>query len=194
MKKILIVQGHPDSSEQHFGHILQGKYASAAESAKHKVRQIDVAELEFPLLRSKQDYDKGKPNEAIAKAQSDILWADHLVVIFPLWLGDMPAVLKGFFEQVFRQGFAFKELEPGKPYKKILKGKSARVIVTMGMPAAFYRWFYRAHSVKSLERNILAFCGFSPVSATLIGSAYKGNDDKLSGDLSKVAKLGNLGH
>jgi hypothetical protein len=27
----------------------------------------------------------------------------------------------------------------------------------MGMPAAVYRWFYRAHSLKSLERNILGF-------------------------------------
>ncbi len=61
--------------------------------------------------------------------------------------------------------------EGAKPFgHKPLSGRSARVVVTMGMPALAYRWFYRAHSVKSLERNILGFVGFAPVNETLIGS------------------------
>jgi hypothetical protein len=39
----------------------------------------------------------------------------------------------------------------------------------MGMPGFFYRWFYRAHSLKSFERNILRFCGIGPVRATVVG-------------------------
>lgn len=53
--------------------------------------------------------------------------------------------------------------------KKGLTGRSARVIVTMGMPAAIYRHLYRAHSLKSLERNVLGFVGLSPIRETLIG-------------------------
>jgi len=61
-------------------------------------------------------------------------------------------------EQVARPGFAFGTAKGKGLPPKLLKGRSARVIVTMGMPALFYRWYYRAHSVKNLERNILAFC------------------------------------
>ena len=38
--------------------------------------------------------------------------------------------------------------------KKGLKGRSAGIVVTMGMPALVYLWYFGAHSVKSLERNI----------------------------------------
>jgi GNAT superfamily N-acetyltransferase len=44
-------------------------------------------------------------------------------------------------------------------------------IVTMGMPAPVYRWFYGAHSLKSLQRNILGFAGVKPVRSTLVGGA-----------------------
>jgi putative NADPH-quinone reductase len=69
-----------------------------------------------------------------------------------IWLGDMPAVLKGFSEQVLRPGFAISGSRAGHLPKELLAGRSARIVVTMGMPALFYR----AHSVKSLKRNILA--------------------------------------
>ncbi|MBE2204310.1 MAG: flavodoxin family protein, partial [Chthoniobacterales bacterium] len=43
------------------------------------------------------------------------------------------------------------------------------VVVTMGMPALVYRWYFRAHSVKALERNMLGMVGIAPVHTTLIG-------------------------
>jgi putative NADPH-quinone reductase len=60
---------------------------------------------------------------------------------FPLWLASMPALLKGFFEQALRPGFALGPTEPGRMWKKLLKGRSARIVVTMGMPALVYRWY-----------------------------------------------------
>jgi putative NADPH-quinone reductase len=81
----------------------------------------------------------------------------------------MPALLKGFFEQTLRPGFAFGKAQAGRMPPKLLKGRSARIVVTMGMPAFFYRIFYRAHSVKSLRRNILEFVGIGPVRTTVIG-------------------------
>ena len=92
------------------------------------------------------------------------------MIIFPLWLGAMPALLKGFLEQALRPGFAISKAGPGTTWKKELKGRSAHVIATMRTSAPVYRWYYRAHSVKSLERNVLQFVGFSPVRETLIGS------------------------
>ena len=82
-----------------------------------------------------------------------------MVFFFPLGLGDMPALLKGFLEQVTRPGFAFSREGKNPLANKGLTGRSARVVVTMGMPVTIYRWYFRAHSIKSLERNILGFVG-----------------------------------
>lgn len=169
MHRLLLIQGHPDSSTRHFAHLLADAYADGALAAGHEVRTIDVSTLEFPLLRSQADWETGRVPETLRAAQQDILWADHLVLFFPLWLGDMPALLKGFLEQIARPGFAFRK-EAGNPFaSKGLTGRSARVVVTMGMPALIYRWYFRAHSVKALERNILGFIGIAPVRETLIG-------------------------
>jgi len=169
VQRIFLIQGHPDATQRHLGHLLEGAYADGALAAGHEVRRVSVAALDFPLLRSQEAWEHGELPPALSAAQADIAWAQHLVLFFPLWLGDMPAMLKGFLEQVARPGFAFKA-EGTNPFgHKALAGRSARVVVTMGMPALLYRWYFRAHSVKSLERNVLGFVGIAPVHETLIG-------------------------
>jgi putative NADPH-quinone reductase len=101
-KRIVIVQGHPDPGGDRYGHALAEAYRQGAREAGHEVEILPVAELDFPLLRTKRDFDDGEAPEAIRRCQQAILAADHLVIIHPLWLGSMPALLKGFLEQVFR--------------------------------------------------------------------------------------------
>ena len=189
-KRITIIQGHPDPKGEHFGHALAQAYALGAEQAGHELKRITVAELELPLLRGKEEWESGAPSAAVRACQSAIAWADHLVIVYPLWLGTMPAVLKAFFEQVLRPGFAIGAAEPGKMWKKLLKGKSARIVVTMGMPAFFYRWYFRAHSLKSLERNILAFCGIDPIKASLIGMVDAKDNARRNTWLARMRRLG----
>ena len=191
-KHILIIQGHPDAGDRHFGHALADEYAKGAEDGGHLVRRCDVARIEFPLLRSKEDFEKGSPPESIKIAQEAIKWADHLVILYPLWLGSMPALLKAFLEQVFRPGFAFQYDESGRLPKKLLTGKSARIVVTMGMPAFVYRWVFFAHSLKSLERNILSFTGIAPIRASLIGNIEGMTDTERADWLDDARGLGML--
>jgi putative NADPH-quinone reductase len=134
-KRIAIIQGHPDPKEAHFCHALAWAY------------------------------EEGAVPTDIRAAQADIRWANHLFICYPLWLGTLPALLKGFFEQSFRYGFA---IESGARPKRLLKGRSARIVVTMGMPAAIYRYYFRAHGLKSLESGILSLAGIGPIRATLI--------------------------
>lgn len=124
-ERILLIQGHPDASARHLSHALADACAEGAHAAGHEVRNVDVATLDFPLLRSAQDWEKGVLPAGLVAAREAIGWAERIVVFFPLWLGDVPALV--------------------------------------------YRWFFRAHSVKSLERNILGFVGIAPVDETLIG-------------------------
>ena len=185
---IAIIQGNPDPSGGRFGHALAAAYADAAKAAGHEVRTIEVAKLDFPLLRAAADWQKGNAVGAIRSAQETIGWSNHLLIIFPLWLGDMPALLKGFFEQALRPGFALGEAKPGRMPAKLLKGRSAHIVVTMGMPAFFYRIYYRSHSVKNLKRNILEFVGVSPVRTTLIGMV-EGKPAARGAWLARMAKL-----
>jgi putative NADPH-quinone reductase len=168
-KNIVIIQGHPDTRGIHFCHALADAYAEGAANARHEVRRIAVAGVDFALLRSRDEWESAAVEVGIRASQVDIAWADHLVIIYPLWLGSMPAILKGFLEQVSRPGFAISRTQTGAP-KPLLTGKSARIVVTMGMPAPVYRWYFGAHSLKSLERNILAACGIHPIHASLVGS------------------------
>ena len=195
-KKILIIEGHPDASQPHLCHALADAYAEGAHESGLEVRRAVLAKLDFPLLQSQHEWEHGSLPPSLAKAQADIAWAEHLLLIFPLWLGDMPALVKGFLEQVARPGFAF-SAEGSNPFgHKHLKGRSARVVVTMGMPALAYRWYFRAHSLKALERNILGFVGIAPIHETLIGMVGKpgdGDPEVARNWLAKLRKLGRAG-
>lgn len=191
-QRILLIQGHPDALTHHLCHVLEDAYAQGAQAGGHEVRRVAVGQLDFPILRSQQAWEAGSLPPSLAQAQADIAWAQHLVLFFPLWLGDMPALLKGFLEQVARPGFAF-HAEGDNPYgKKGLTGRSARVVVTMGMPALVYRWYFRAHSVKNLERNILGFVGIAPVNETLIGMVDKLGDAGVQKWQDKLRQLGRV--
>ncbi|MDE3244301.1 MAG: NAD(P)H-dependent oxidoreductase [Nitrospirota bacterium] len=192
-RRITIIQGHPDAQARHFGHALADEYAKGGEDGGHEVQRLEVATLEFPLLRTKEEFEHGRPPDSIKLAQEAIAWADHLVILYPLWLGDMPALLKAFLEQVFRPGFAFEYQAEGRFPKKRLTGKSARIVVTMGMPAFVYRWLLLAHSLKSLERNVLRFSGISPVTSTVIGSVEGMTDKQRAGWLDRLRALGERG-
>lgn len=192
-RRIVLIQGHPDATAPHFCHALADAYAAGAASAGHEVRRIEVARLEFPLLRSQAQWREPVVPETLIEAQDAMAWAQHLVLVFPLWLGDMPALFKGFLEQVMRPGFAFGE-ESGNPFgHKALRGRSARVLVTMGMPASVYRHYFRAHSLRSLERNILGFVGIGPVNETLVGSVESVGERTRQRWLERLRALGAQG-
>jgi putative NADPH-quinone reductase len=193
-KRIVIIQGHPDLNPKRFCRALAGAYEEGARRAGHDVRRIDVAALRFELLRSQAEWQIAARAPDITRAQQDIAWAEHLVIVYPLWLGGMPALLKGFLEQAFRPGFAVGGEAAGLQWTQLLKGRSARIVVTMGMPAFVYRWYFGAHSLKSLERNILKFVGITPIRETLIGGVAAKDGGKRKGWLARLEVLGQAGN
>src|SRR5690606_609891 len=143
-RRVLVIDAHPDPDPDHVVHALAREDAGAAEAGGHDVVVLDVATLDFRLIRKPSDGLVGQPLPVIVRAQNDIEWADHVVILYPLWLGDVPALLKAFLEQVMRPGFALEYRTTGLPLK-LLEGRSARVVVTMGMSAIFYRLVYSAN-------------------------------------------------
>jgi len=190
--RIAIIQGHPDATTSHLCHALAEAYRSGAQQSGFHVDEIRVADLEFPLIRSREEFEHGERPACIQSAQSIIRASRHLVLVYPLWLGTMPALLKGFLEQVFRYDFAF-EPRPDGRYEKKLSGRSGRVIVTMGMPVLAYRWWFRGHSLKSLERNILKFSGIAPVRESLFGMVENVDAAKRTRWIDRMRALGAAG-
>ncbi|MGM5480143.1 MAG: NAD(P)H-dependent oxidoreductase [Nanobdellota archaeon] len=186
-KNILIINGHP--MKKTFNDALAKAYKTGAKKGKHAVKEIKLSKDKFdPTLRT---FDKSKESSAsaIRKYQKEISKADHLVVIYPTWWLTMPALLKGFFDKVFSSGFAYRFEKKPIP-KKLLKGKSARIITTMDAPPFFYRLMYRSAGVYLLKKGILQFCGIKPVKTTLIGSVKFSDDKKRKQWLDKVSSLG----
>lgn len=190
-KRIAIIDGHPDPEPGRFGHALAQAYAEGALAAGHEIRRVDIAALDVGFVRSARSWESDAPTPDIAAAQEAIGWAEHLVIVYPLWLGAMPALLKAFFEQAFRPGFAIakgkRTMWPG-----LLNGRSARIVVTMGMPALLYRWYFLAHSLRSLERNILRFSGIGPIRETLIGRV-EASAERRARWLDRLRALGRAG-
>ena len=193
-RQILIIQGHPDETSRHFCHALADAYREGAESVGHSVSELRIGALDFPLLRSEAEWSEGHTPEALLPAQELIRAADHLVFVYPVWLGTMPALMKAFLEQAFRPGFAFDEAaRQGPGGVRPLKCKSARVIVTMGMPGFVYRWFYRAHGYRYFKRNILYFVGIRPVRQSFVGLAGAKSDQGRKRWLDRVRRYGKRG-
>jgi putative NADPH-quinone reductase len=191
-KKIAVIDGHPDPKPERFCHALAQAYADGAKASGYEVNVVALSTLEFALLQSATDWESGSVPLSLSEAQGTIGRADHLVFIYPLWLGGMPALLKGFLEQVFRPGFAIKS---GARTMRLglLKGKSARIVITMGMPALVYRWYFGAHSLKSLERNILRFAGIGPIRESLIGDVAASDTAARENWLIRMHQLGRDG-
>lgn len=191
-RHILIIEAHPDGHDRHLCGALADAYATGAANAGLMLRRLDIAKLDFPLLRSRDEFENEMIPEGLGIAVEAIQWAEHIVIIFPLWLGTMPALLKAFLEQVFRPGVAFEYRNRGFA-KRLLAGCSARLIVTMGMPAPVYRFWYGGHGVNGLRRSILNFSGVRPVRQTFFGMVEQMDEAERKRRLAKVEALGRRG-
>jgi len=174
-KHIAIIQGHPDAAGHHLLNAMADAYAEGAISSGHEVRRVEVATLDFPLLRTQADFETGELPPALVQARDDMRWAEHWVFLFPLWHGTMPALLKAFLEHIFRPGFAMEYREKQFP-RRLLAGRSARIVVTMGMPVMLYRWYFGALGVRAFERSMLSFAGIKPIRESFYGLTFA--DDK----------------
>jgi putative NADPH-quinone reductase len=188
-KKIVVLNGNPKSSSycQHLG----DRYEINA-SEHFDIRRFNLSNMEFnPSLDC--GYDARQELEpCLADFQKAILWADHIVIITPIWWGGLPAKLKGLFDRTFSPGFSFK-YEGNNPLPlPLLKGKTSRIIVTMDAPSD-YAEEQAAPALAQLDLYTLQFCGVEKAEITLFGSIIASNaEDKLHWEKT-VQEIANKG-
>lgn len=190
-RRILVVLDHPDGES--FCAALADAYAEAALDAGHEVRVLRLGELAFDSILH-AGYRRIQALEPdLVSAQAEILWAEHLVFVYPVWWGAMPALLKGFFDRLFLPGFAFKYRDGSVLWDRLLSGRSARLLVTMGTPPWYYRWVYRMPGHNQMRRTILEFSGIKPVKTTGFGPVRGSGAARRQRWLDAARRLGSRG-
>jgi putative NADPH-quinone reductase len=188
MKKILIINGHPDKDS--FCSELAKVYKKGADSIGVECKLIHLIDLNFdPILRYGYRQRTELEPDLLA-VQQDILDSDHLVFVYPTWWGTYPALLKGFIDRVFLPKFAFKYREDSLLWDKLLKGKSARLIVTMDTPKWYYSLIYHSPGHNSMKKGVLEFCGVTPVKVTAFGPIKSSSIKMRNKWIQKVEELG----
>lgn len=188
MKKIAIINGHPNKESFNFG--IAEAYKSGALEAGAEVKEITIAELDFNS-NLQFGYQKRMELEPdLLNAWEIIQWADHLVWIHPVWWGGLPALMKGFIDRLFLPGLAYKYRENSLWWDKLLKGKTAHIITTIDQPGWYYRLMYGRPSVNQLKKSTLEFCGIKPVKVTYLGIIRTSKEDQRKTWLKKVKSLG----
>ena len=154
--KHLIVYAHP-LRDSFNGAILARTVEALCLEGECEV--VDLYEQGFDPVRGPHEHRGGDTPSDVSVEQRRVLWADHLVFIFPVWWYDRPAILKGWCDRVLRYGFAYRfDADSGGPVG-MLRGKIASVVVTSGLIAAgdeSLEW-----AVRSLTTGTLEFCGLA---------------------------------
>ncbi len=187
-KKILVILGHPKSGS--FCGALFNAFVAGAESNGSEVRKIRLGDLAFdPVLwRGYDEIQELEPD--LVRSQEDILWAEHIVFVYPNWWGAMPSLLKGFVDRVFLPGFAFKYREGSQLWDKLLSARTAQLLVTMDTPPWYYRWIFRSPGHNQMKRTILEFCGIKVNKITEFAVIKNSSQEKRSKWLKHAEELG----
>ncbi|WP_044871765.1 NAD(P)H-dependent oxidoreductase [Pseudomonas sp. LFM046] len=187
-KRVLLILGTPKGGS--LCHALGEAFAQGARSEGHVVRQLKLGEMQFdPVLR--QGYDQSQSLEPdLLEAQRQIHWAEHLVFVYPVWWGGLPALLKGFFDRVFLPGFAFRYRGQSQAWDKLLTGRTADLLVTLDTPPWYFRWIYGAPAHRQMVRTILGFCGIKTRRLTEFSPVRPSSEEQRQTWLRKAELLG----
>lgn len=187
-KRILMIYGTPKSIS--FCHALADAYAQGARGEGHVVRTLKLGELTFdPVLH--HGYQQSQVLEHdLLEAQRQIHWAEHLVLIYPVWWGGVPALLSGFFDRVLMPGFAFKSHGRRHRSNELLKGRTAELIATLDTPRLYFRWVYGAPAHRQMIRAVLGFCGIKVKRLTEFTPVQTSSEEQRQQWLHEAQKLG----
>ena len=180
--KAHIIYAHP--SPQSFTHAILQQVRSSLVAAEVDHTISDLYEMDFsPVFRLA---DRKTVQKDVLTEQQKITEADFIIMIYPVWWTQMPAILKGYIDRVFAYNFAFQLNETGFPIK-LLQGKKGMVISTYGHPDHFYeKEGYLAAFEKTVDMGILDYVGIEPIAHLHFGNIARKSNEERKSDLASV--------
>ncbi len=185
--RIYLLLGHPDRDS--FNGAIADRYEAAARLVGHEVRRHNLGEMQFdPILwHGYRREQKLEPD--LRAAQDNIRWAEHWVIVYPVWWGAAPALLKGFIDRTLTAEFAYRHHARDPLSDGLLAGRSARLIATADAPSLWLWVMYRNSDVSALKQATLRFCGLKPVRVTRIGHVRYLDGPARETELRRVAAI-----
>lgn len=188
MKRILVILGHPNKDS--YCEALANAYAEGAKQKGHDIKMLPLHALKFDLNLSAGYQQTQALEPDLLMAQEKINWANHIVIIHPVWWGSVPALLKGFTDRVLLPSYAFKYRKDSPMWDKLLTGKSGRIIYTLDYPIWYYRFVLGAPAEKQLKKMTMEFCGIKPVQVNRFGPIRNSKPEQRSQWLSSALEIG----
>ncbi len=190
MSKIFILMGNPDAEET-LSNDVAVTYEAEAKAAGHEVRRTSIGDLSFDPILHKGYKEIQALEPDLLKVQEDMKWADHFVLIYPLWWAGMPALLKGMWDRMYIPGFAFHFHKDGMGWDKLLAGKTARVVITSKNWPLLERFLF-GDFTNEIARAILGFAGYK-VRITKIGRAENMPESQKTAWMKTISTLARKG-
>lgn len=166
----LIVTAHPESGS--LTHAVAEAIAGPLRAAGGRVEIADLAAEGFdprfcPADLAVHRQQAAPPADVLAE-QARVDRAGRLVLVFPVYWWSMPALLKGWIDRVFSNGWAF-DFRPGAPLAKKLGRLRVQLVGLGGADAATYaRHRYDDAMRVQLEHGIFDYCGVRAADSTLL--------------------------
>ena len=190
-KKIFILLGHPDSGPEPMSRQLADAYENAARAAGHDVRRLNLFDLTFDPTLHKGYRAIQELEPSLVMVQENISWCEHMIIFHPNWWGGMPGPFKGMWDRMFLPRFAFRMWKSRLGWNPLLKGRTARIVVTCGNPAILdYLAF--GDFTASLKRSLLQFAGLR-VRVTTFGLSETSSEKTKESWKRKIARLAKNG-
>ncbi|WP_330463638.1 NAD(P)H-dependent oxidoreductase [Metamycoplasma gateae] len=180
---VYLIMAHP--TKESFNNSLAEAYEAKLKTLGKNVKKINLIDLELNPILIKNNQDEKQLN-IIKEEQEKIKWADEIVFFYPLWWGSIPALLKGYIDNVFQSGFAFSYRKDGSGWDKLLKNKIVRVFSTCDAPSWFITTIYKNTDFRMIKTAISWFTGMKLKQAKRIDKLYKHNKEEREQIIKKI--------
>ncbi len=184
----LIIIAHPKKDS--FSHKVKTELEKEFMNNQNAVKVRDLYDIDFkPILtESELKYNKeGNIRTDVVVEQSYIEWADKLTFIYPLWWNGFPAILKGYIDRVFINGFAFK-INGNRP-EGLLKNKKVRLITTAGMKEESLMKSRVFEGLKiTQEHGLFQFCGMKVIDHLFVTNSASLTKEQKEDEMKNLIK------
>lgn len=185
--RVFVLDGHPDGTSLCAALAQAAAETAGARGAEVRVMRISAMAFDPNLAngyRSRMDHEPD-----VVAFLDTLRWCDTFILVHPLWWGAAPAKLKGLFDRVFLPGIAFAYEGDGHFPKKLLEGRTARVLITADTPP-WYLWLgYRNGWLNVLRRQILDFVGLKVTHMKVVGTIRDATPARIESFFAAARKL-----
>ncbi|MBD8387436.1 NAD(P)H-dependent oxidoreductase [Dysgonomonas sp. BGC7] len=151
------------------------------------VKVKDLVKMNFDPVMRPEDLKAAKTKEytsEVKSEQADILWADVLVTISPVWFGNVPGFLKAYFDKLFVMGFGYDEKGNG-----LLQGKRIFSLFTMGSGDTYLELSNQYKGIEFLWDNLFGFVGFCDVALKYFRNIASSTDEERQNYLKEASEF-----